>query len=165
MNPSQAVSDLAEPGEAPILRVDGADLWEAGQAEASLPALQRAIELWPTWRLASLWLSHALRDVGQVEAARAEAVAGAVQEEATVRALTYCDFYTLDENLVIGPVPGVEGFLVAVGFSGHGMQQSPAVGRALYELIAFGEYRAIDLARFGHARVETGEGVHESNCW
>ncbi len=75
------------------------------------------------------------------------------------------DFNTLDENLIIGPCPGVEGLLVAVGFSGHGMQQSPAVGRALYELVSFGEYRSIDLTRFGFERVLTGEGVHESNNW
>lgn len=75
------------------------------------------------------------------------------------------DFNTLDENLIIGALPGVEGFLVATGLSGHGMQQSPAVGRALYELIAFGEYRSLDLSRMGYERVLEQAGLHEINCW
>jgi glycine/D-amino acid oxidase-like deaminating enzyme len=75
------------------------------------------------------------------------------------------DLNTLDENLIIGLTPELDNFYVALGLSGHGMQQSPAVGRALYELIAFGEYRSIDLTRFGYQRVLTGEGIHETNCW
>ena len=45
------------------------------------------------------------------------------------------------------------------------VQPLPAVGRALYELVAFGEYRTLDLARFGYRRVCTGEGIHERNNW
>ena len=41
------------------------------------------------------------------------------------------DYNTLDENLIIGLTPAYENFYIAVGFSGHGLQQSPAVGRAL----------------------------------
>ena len=81
---------------------------------------------------------------------------------------SYCCHYdvnTLDENLIIGPVPTLDNFYLAVGLSGHGMQQSPAIGRALSELICFGEYRSIDLTRFGYERVLTGEGIHETNCW
>ena len=75
------------------------------------------------------------------------------------------DFNTLDENLIIGLAGDFENLYVAVGFSGHGMQQSPAVGRALSELICFGEYRSIDLSRFGYGRVLSGAGIHETNCW
>ena len=75
------------------------------------------------------------------------------------------DYNTLDENLIIGLTPAYENFYVAVGFSGHGLQQSPAVGRALAELIAFSEYRSIDLARFGYERVLTGEALREVNCY
>ncbi|MCP5152581.1 MAG: FAD-binding oxidoreductase [Ectothiorhodospiraceae bacterium] len=75
------------------------------------------------------------------------------------------DFNTLDENAILGLLPGYDNAYVALGFSGHGMQQSPAVGRALSELIVHGEYRSLDLGRFGYARVATGEGIHESNCW
>jgi glycine/D-amino acid oxidase-like deaminating enzyme len=75
------------------------------------------------------------------------------------------DFNTLDENLILGLAAELENFYLALGFSGHGMQQSPAVGRALSELIAFGEFRSIDLTRFGYQRVIDGEGIHEANCW
>jgi FAD-dependent oxidoreductase domain-containing protein 1 len=75
------------------------------------------------------------------------------------------DFNTLDENAILGHVPGVENFLVAAGFSGHGFMQSPAVGRALSELIEFGEYRTLDLTRFGYERVLTNSPVLETNCY
>ena len=75
------------------------------------------------------------------------------------------DCNTLDENLIIGRTPAYENFYLAAGFSGHGLQQSPAVGRALAELISFGEYRTIDLSRFGYARVLAGEAIRESNCY
>ena len=75
------------------------------------------------------------------------------------------DYNTLDENLIIGRTPAYENFYLAAGFSGHGLQQSPAVGRALAELISFGEYRAIDLSRFGYARVAAGEAIREVNCY
>ena len=56
-------------------------------------------------------------------------------------------------------------FYLAAGFSGHGLQQSPTVGRALAEFVSFGEYGAIDLVRFGYERVRTGEAVRETNCY
>ena len=75
------------------------------------------------------------------------------------------DVNTLDENVILGPVPGIANFLVAAGFSGHGLMQSPAVGRALAELIAHGEYRTLDLSRFGYERVIRNEPLIESNCY
>ena len=75
------------------------------------------------------------------------------------------DFNTLDENAILGRPPGLENFYLACGFSGHGLQQSPAVGRALSELIAFGRYRTLDLSRFGYERVLTGRPIVETNCW
>ena len=75
------------------------------------------------------------------------------------------DYNTLDENLIIGRTPAYENFYLAVGFSGHGLQQSPAVGRALAELVSFGEYRTLDLSRFGYARVPAGEAIREVNCY
>ena len=75
------------------------------------------------------------------------------------------DYNTLDENLIVGRTPAYENFYLAAGFSGHGLQQSPAVGRALAELVSFGEYRTIDLTRFGYERVPTGEAIRETNCY
>jgi FAD-dependent oxidoreductase domain-containing protein 1 len=63
------------------------------------------------------------------------------------------DYNTLDQNAILGPHPEVRNFYFANGFSGHGLQQSPAVGRAIAELIAYGAYRSLDLHRFGYERV------------
>jgi len=63
------------------------------------------------------------------------------------------DFCMLDHNAIVGPHPEVSNFLFANGFSGHGLQQSPAIGRGLSELIVYGGYRSLDLAPLGYARV------------
>lgn len=73
------------------------------------------------------------------------------------------DYNVLDQNVIIGVAPHVPNFLMANGFSGHGLQQSPAIGRALSELIAFGEYRTLDLRRFGYERVLNGQAIREVN--
>lgn len=67
----------------------------------------------------------------------------------------------LDHNMVIGPTDSVENFYFANGFSGHGMQQSPAVGRGLSELIAYGEYRTIDMSSLGYDRILRNEPMLE----
>lgn len=66
-------------------------------------------------------------------------------------------FNTFDQNAVIGPHTKVENFIFVNGFSGHGFQQSPAMGRGVGELITYGEYRTIDLTPFGYDRIEKGE--------
>ena len=63
------------------------------------------------------------------------------------------DYNTLDHNLIVGPHPEVRNFLFANGFSGHGLQQSPAVGRALSELIVHGSYQSLDFAPVGYERI------------
>jgi FAD-dependent oxidoreductase domain-containing protein 1 len=75
------------------------------------------------------------------------------------------DLNLLDENAILGRPPGLENFYLASGFSGHGLQQSPAVGRALSELITFGAYRTLDLSRLGYERVLTGAAIVETNCY
>jgi glycine/D-amino acid oxidase-like deaminating enzyme len=54
-------------------------------------------------------------------------------------------------------------FYAANGFSGHGLQQSPAVGRAIAELIKFGEFRSLDLTRFSYERIVAGRPLRELN--
>ena len=60
----------------------------------------------------------------------------------------------LDGNMILGRAPsGPENFLVACGFSGHGLMHAPAVGRALAELVVHGRFETIDLTRMGFQRV------------
>ncbi len=59
----------------------------------------------------------------------------------------------LDHNAVVGPHHEVGNFMFINGFSGHGMQQSPAMGRGVAELIAYGRYRTIDLEPLGYERI------------
>ena len=67
------------------------------------------------------------------------------------------DWCYLDGNMVLGPWTGrLENFYIACGFSGHGLQHAPAVGRALKELLVDGGYQTIDLSRFDYRRVMTG---------
>ena len=75
------------------------------------------------------------------------------------------DFNTLDENAIIGTAPGLDNFFILAGFSGHGLQQSPAMGRATSELVIHGEFRSLDLRRFGYERILTGEPLIEANCF
>ncbi|MBX3633961.1 MAG: FAD-binding oxidoreductase [Rubrivivax sp.] len=73
------------------------------------------------------------------------------------------DMNLLDHNLILGAHPALDGLLFANGFSGHGLQQSPAVGRALAELVVHGGFRTLDLSEFGWARVLEQRPLRELN--
>lgn len=62
-------------------------------------------------------------------------------------------FNTFDQNAVLGCAPEVENFVFQNGFSGHGLQQSPAMGRATAEWLIYGEYRSLDLSPFAYQRI------------
>jgi len=66
-------------------------------------------------------------------------------------------YNVLDQNAIIGRHPTIENFVFVNGFSGHGFQQSPAMGRGVAELIAYGAFRSIDLSPLGFERVLAGE--------
>ena len=70
-------------------------------------------------------------------------------------------FNTFDQNAIVGRHTKVTNFVMLNGFSGHGLQQSPAMGRGVAELIAHGEYRSLDLTPFGYDRIEKGEKFME----
>ncbi len=72
------------------------------------------------------------------------------------------DYNTLDQNAILGRWPGYANFHVAAGFSGHGLQQSPAVGRGMAEMILFGGYRSLDLTPLGPERVLEGRPFLEA---
>jgi FAD-dependent oxidoreductase domain-containing protein 1 len=75
----------------------------------------------------------------------------------------YYEVNTFDHNAILGPPPEISNFLFANGFSGHGLMQSPAVGRAISELIVHGRYVSLDLSVFGYERIPAGRPVVEKN--
>ncbi len=63
------------------------------------------------------------------------------------------DYNRLDQNAVLGRWPGTANFYIAAGFSGHGLQQAPAVGRGLSEVILTGSWQTLDLSPLGAERI------------
>ena len=62
-------------------------------------------------------------------------------------------YNTFDQNAVMGTHNEVENFYFLNGFSGHGLQQSPAMGRGTAELLVHGEYRSLDMSLFNYERI------------
>ncbi len=73
------------------------------------------------------------------------------------------DMNGLDANAIVGPAVGLPNLYLANGFSGHGLQQSPAVGRGLAEHLVHGRYLTLDLADLGHERIVAGRPLLEAN--
>jgi glycine/D-amino acid oxidase-like deaminating enzyme len=70
-------------------------------------------------------------------------------------------YNTLDQNAILGRHSDVRNFMFMNGFSGHGLQQAPAIGRGVAELIAYGEYRSLDLTPFDYQRIESKRSMVE----
>jgi FAD-dependent oxidoreductase domain-containing protein 1 len=75
------------------------------------------------------------------------------------------DYNWFDQNGIIGLHASIPNFYFANGFSGHGIQQGPAVGNAISELIIHGEYQTINLNALGHARLTRKEPLFEKNIF
>jgi glycine/D-amino acid oxidase-like deaminating enzyme len=73
----------------------------------------------------------------------------------------YYEMNLLDQNGLVGPHPDVPELIHAAGFSGHGMQHSPGVGRGVAELIAEGRYRTLDLSPLATSRLVSGTVLRE----
>ena len=71
------------------------------------------------------------------------------------------DYNCLDQNAITGPHPTISNFVFLNGFSGHGLQQSPAMGRATAEWILHGGYRTLDMSEFHYARIAEGRAFVE----
>jgi len=71
-------------------------------------------------------------------------------------------YNVLDQNAIVGYHSNVRNFIFANGFSGHGFQQSPAIGRGIAELITYNEFRSLDLAPFRFSRIEANEPFIET---
>ncbi|MFN3847072.1 MAG: NAD(P)/FAD-dependent oxidoreductase [Paracoccaceae bacterium] len=70
-------------------------------------------------------------------------------------------YNTLDQNAVLGPHPQMPNLFLCNGFSGHGLQQSPAIGRGIAEHILSGGWQSIDLSDLSVARMVNGRPFRE----
>jgi glycine/D-amino acid oxidase-like deaminating enzyme len=68
---------------------------------------------------------------------------------------------TFDHNAIMGPHTELSNFIFLNGFSGHGLQQSPAMGRGTAEWLTYGEYRALDMTPFNYERIPAGQPIIE----
>lgn len=70
-------------------------------------------------------------------------------------------YNTLDQNAILGPHPAIPNLFLMNGFSGHGLQQSPAVGRGIAEHVLTGGWQSLDLSDLAVDRVLEGRPFRE----
>jgi glycine/D-amino acid oxidase-like deaminating enzyme len=75
----------------------------------------------------------------------------------------YFEMNTFDHNAILGAHESLENFLFMNGFSGHGMQQAPIVGRAVAELILYGRFDTLDLSELLFTRITQNRPLVEMN--
>ena len=70
-------------------------------------------------------------------------------------------YNTFDHNAILGPHSEVENFFFLNGFSGHGLQQSPAMGRGTAEIMVHGGYQTLDMSQFHFDRIAANRPIIE----
>ena len=80
-------------------------------------------------------------------------------------AATWAGLYemTPDRHAILGPVADPQGLYLANGFSGHGFQHAPIVGKLLAEMIVEGRARTVDVSALSLDRFARGELVSEAH--
>jgi sarcosine oxidase, subunit beta len=70
---------------------------------------------------------------------------------------------TPDHHAIIGPAPGLPGFFLANGFSGHGVMHAPATGKIVSDLILSGKTSVVDdVSVLGLGRFARGALLEET---
>jgi glycine/D-amino acid oxidase-like deaminating enzyme len=75
----------------------------------------------------------------------------------------YYEYNTFDQNGILGLHPSLDNLVFMNGFSGHGMQQAPVVGRGIAELVLTGRYVSLDLSDLGIGRLLDDRPLRELN--
>lgn len=75
----------------------------------------------------------------------------------------YYEMNTFDHNAIVGLSPDCDNLVFANGFSGHGLQQCPAVGRGVAELLLTGGYQSLDLSPLSITRIARNAPLLEKN--
>ena len=75
----------------------------------------------------------------------------------------YFEMNTFDYNAILGPHGALDNFLFMNGFSGHGMQHSPVIGRGIAELILEGRFISQDLTPLLFERISQNRALREAN--
>lgn len=75
----------------------------------------------------------------------------------------YYEMNTFDHNAIVGLSPACDNLVFANGFSGHGLQQCPAVGRGVAELMLTGRYQSLDLSPLSITRIAENRPLLEKN--
>lgn len=75
----------------------------------------------------------------------------------------YYEYNVFDHNAIIGFHPDIDNCVFANGYSGHGLQQGPATGRGVSELILHGKYTSLDLSALSWSRVLENRPIVEKN--
>ena len=70
-------------------------------------------------------------------------------------------YNTFDQNAILGRHPDITNFIFVNGFSGHGLQQSPGIGKCISELIIFNQYRSLDLSALDFNRITENKPLVE----